>query len=101
MIVDEGNNNDSLLLEAEMDVQVEHEGQFVIGIPDPDYEVHKSVFYTHYFYKKIAREDGTVVAKYNVCWENKKKEVFIKVSEDEDIFIFTLLYSNSGHRFQH
>ena len=82
----EGNNNDSLLLEAEMDVQVEDEGQFVIGIPAPDYNINKSVFYTHYFYKKIQREDGTVVDKCNVRWENKKKEIFIKVSEDEDVF---------------
>ena len=64
--------------------------------------MNKSVFYTHHFYKKIARDDGSVVAKCNVCWENNKnKEVFIKVSEDEDISIFTVLYSNSGHRFQH
>ena len=85
MIVDEGNNNDSLLLEAEMDVQVDDEDQFVIGIPAPDYNINKSVFYTHYFYKKIQREDGTDVARCNVCWE-KKKEIYLKVSEDEDVF---------------
>ena len=70
MVVNDGNNNDSLEVEAEMDVEVEDEGQFVIGIPAPDYDLNKSVFYTHYFYKKITRDDGSVVAKCNVCWEN-------------------------------
>ena len=35
----------------------------VIGVPEPDYHIHKSVFYTHKFYKKIIKEDGRAVAK--------------------------------------
>merc|ERR1719266_2738910 len=61
---------------------VEAQAQVIIGVPDPDYDIHKSVFYTHKFFKKIIKEDGSAVAKCMVCWEkNKEKEVFLKVTD--------------------
>ena len=50
--------------------------QVFIGVPTPDYDIHKSVFYTHNFFHKIMKEDGSAVAKCMVCWEkNKEKNV--------------------------
>lgn len=88
VMVDVDNNNQADANQGEEnrveDVRiVEAQAQVVIGVPDPDYDIHKSVFYTHKFYKKIIKEDGSAVAKCLVCWEkNKEKEVFLKVTDN-------------------
>ena len=73
VMVDVDNNNQADANQGEEnrveDVRiVEAQAQVVIGVPDPDYDIHKSVFYTHKFYKKIIKEDGSAVAKCLVCW---------------------------------
>ena len=69
--------DDAEIIEAQAQVT-----QVFIRVSTPDYDIHKSVFYTHNFYNKIMKEDGSAVAKCMVCWEeNKEKNVFPKVAD--------------------
>ena len=51
--------------------------QVFIGVPTPDYDIHKSVFYTHNFFHKIMKEDGSAVAK---CMEKNVSRRLLKGS---------------------
>ena len=46
-----------------------------IGVAPESYNIHESVLYTHGYYTKIKKEDGTIVAKCNMCWEKSKDTV--------------------------
>lgn len=47
-----------------------------------DYDIQKSVFYTHNFYTKVEKEDGTLAAKCLMCLEkDSEKVVFLKVTD--------------------
>ena len=43
-----------------------------IGVALKDYNIHESVLYTHGYYEKIKKEDGTFIAKCLMCWEKSK-----------------------------
>ena len=66
VMVDADNSNSS---QADANQGEENRVEDVIGVPEPDYDIHKSVFYTHKFYKKIIKEDGRAVAKCMMCWQ--------------------------------
>ena len=52
------NRDDAEIIEAQAQVT-----QVFIRVSTPDYDIHKSVFYTHNFYNKIMKKDGSAVAK--------------------------------------
>lgn len=53
-----------------------------IGVPEKDFNIYNSVLYSHHYYEKVQPEPGADVrAKCLPCWIEKKKEVFLKISD--------------------
>ena len=75
---DPSNNNTA---EAPAPSSTNTETSIQIGVPEKDFNIYNSVLYSHHYYEKVQFELGDVRAKCLACWIEKKKEVFLKISD--------------------
>ena len=67
IVIDVDNNNQGQ--EAESGGDHTQQQPRPIGVAPENYNIHESVFYTHGYYEKIKKEDGSMTAKCLMCWE--------------------------------
>lgn len=107
-LVDEGNNNEDgggNVIDLVPGVQeVTAEGRdvpYTIRVPAANFSVHASVFYTHFYYKKLRGQNGSpdpFQAQCLMCWEKFKKVVLLKITSTTqkvclpDIQLFFVLF---------
>ena len=68
---DQPNNNN----QGQVEEDIEAAGESPIGDAAEGYNIHESVLYSHGYFQKIKKEDGTLVAKCMMCWEKSKDTV--------------------------
>ena len=72
----------------------------MIGVPFPGFDVFQSVFYSHHYFEKVVKESGNTEAKCRMCFEKKKKEVFLKITDNNTKGLLTI-FTKARHSFQY
>lgn len=58
------------------------ENERQIGVAPEGYNIHESVLYTHGYFEKIKKDDGSTVAKCLMCWKKSKETVVTRKITD-------------------
>ena len=67
--------------ETKVSAIVEDCSDITIGEPALDFNINSSVYYTHNFYRKVNREDGSYIAFCLMCWKKDKTRKLVKTTD--------------------
>ena len=67
--------------ETEIKAISEDCSDITIGEPALDFDINSSVYYSHNFYRKVNREDGSYIAFCLMCWKKDKTRKLVKTTD--------------------
>ena len=67
-------------LETEIAAIADDCSNITIGEPVLDFDINSSVYYTHNFYRKVKREDGSYIAFCVMCWKKDKTRKLVRTT---------------------
>ena len=85
IILVDGDNNNGHADSGHANNDVVEESVYIIGEPAENFSIHQSVFYSHFYYKKLRGKDGNpdpFKAQCLMCLEKEKKEVLLKITDN-------------------
>ena len=53
-----------------------------VGKAEDNFSIHKSVFYSHNYFRRVSRDDGREHALCIMCWKLSRTKVFLKITDN-------------------